>query len=314
MQEPSGRDGGVRRQTHVDPIREPSLRSYFSKHWKGDLSLPISFWVNGFLVTVALAEVVFVVPWNSFVSKFPKSCSWVIIALWLLIAATTIWQLVGIWRAAQTYLSQGGSRLWGTAARIAVILGLVKSLGEILGIGAPQLYEYGKIAIGRDPLGTYQLHLLKDATELEIAGAIVFGITDDVRTVLDANPAIRVIQLNSDGGRISEARNLRNLIDSRGLTTSTASACLSACTLAYAGGKSRLIARDARLGFHRYSFPGTGDADLQAQYERDKQDWMARGFARYMVDRAFSTPHNEIWIPNHEELLKWGVITGHVSL
>jgi len=235
----------------------------------------------------------------------------VIVLLWLFITVSNIWQFVGIWRASVNHVRQSGSRLWSAAAKIVVVLAAFKSVGEVVTVGLPQVYQYGQIAVGRDPLGSYQLHVIKNASELEVTGAIVFGITDSVRNVLKANPTIRILQINSRGGRTSEARKLRDLIDSIGLTTSTVSGCLSACTLVYAAGRNRLIAKDAHLGFHRYSFPGIRDIDLNAQYEMDKQDWLGRGFARTMVDRAFATPNSEIWTPSHEELLKWGVVTGY---
>jgi hypothetical protein len=78
--------------------------------------------------------------------------------------------------------------------------------------------------------------------------------------------------------------------------------------LAFVAGKRRLITRNARLGFHRYSFPGISEADLQRQYEIDKDDWRSRGLNAALINRAFST--SEIWAPDSEDLLKWGVVTG----
>lgn len=252
-----------------------------------------------------------IVPWDTFVSKTPKMYSTAVIALWVLLAIATIWQLVGIWHSADNYLRQGKSKLWGNLAKIAVVLGLISAAANFASVGIPQITEYAKIATGNDPIGAYQLRVLRDATELEIAGEIVFGLTDDVRRTLDAHPTVRIIHLNSNGGRVSEARKLRDLIDSRELTTYTASGCFSACTLAYAAGKKRLIARDAFLGFHQYSFPGTEGSEFEFEYEKDKQDWLARGFSRTFVDRAFSTPNSEMWRPTHRELFEAGVVTGY---
>lgn len=311
-QEPSGpRDTSLTQETYARNSVEPIRGSYLARHWRGELSLPVSYWVNGFIVTIVLTRVGFVVPWDNFVSRSPKLYSVAIILLWIVVALTTLWQLVGIWRSAKHYLAQGKSKLWGNLAKIAVVLGLIRALAELGNVGVPQISEYAKIAIGDDPFGTYQIRVLRDATELEVSGVIVFGLTNSVRRTLDAHPTIRIIHLNSKGGRISEARNLRDLIEAKGLTTYTASACLSACTLAYAAGRERLIGRDASLGFHRYSFPGAKEQDFHAQYEKDKQDWLARGFARAFVDKAFATPNNQMWRPSHQELLNWGVINGY---
>ena len=81
--------------------------------------------------------------------------------------------------------------------------------------------------------------------------------------------------------------------------------------MAYAAGKKRLIAKSARLGFHQYSFPGLKENDFRFQYEKDKQDWLARGFTKTFVNRAFSTPNNDMWKPTHRELLEAGFVTGY---
>jgi hypothetical protein len=169
--------------------------------------------------------------------------------------------------------------------------------------------EYTRLATGKDPLGTYQLRVLRGATELEMSGAIIFGLTDDIRQTLDVYPTIRVIQLNSQGGRVAEARKLRDLIALRGLTTDTAAGCFSACTLVHAAGRERLIAKSASLGFHQYSFPRMQGSDFQ--YEKDKEDWLARGFTRAFVEKAFTTPNNTLWRPAHHELFEAHVVTGY---
>jgi hypothetical protein len=117
-------------------------------------------------------------------------------------------------------------------------VGLIVAISQFTTVGVPQIQEFAKIAIGNDPVGTYQLRVLRDATELEIAGSIVFGLTDDVSRTLDAHPTIHIVHLNSQGGRVAEARQLRDLIASRGLTTYTASGCFSGCVIAYAAENS----------------------------------------------------------------------------
>jgi hypothetical protein len=190
-----------------------------------------------------------------------------------------------------------------------VVLGLIAGIAQFATMGVPQIWEYAKIAAGKDSSGTYQLRVLRDATELEIAGAISFGLTNEVRRILDTHPTIRVVHLNSHGGRVVEARKLRDLIAIRGLTTYTASACLSACVIAYAAGKQRLIAKTARLGLHQYSFPGMNQHDFQTEYAKDKRDWMARGIKYAFIQKAFETQSDDMWEPSHQELYEAGVIT-----
>jgi hypothetical protein len=284
------------------------VSSFIVKHWHGRFSLPISFWVNGVVLTLVLNELITNIPWGRLAAEYPKSCSSAVIFLWLLLLPFATWQLWGIWRSATAYLRDAGPTMWGHLAKLIVVVAAVRIALEIGFIGVPQLIQHGQLAVGRDPLGSYELHVIHDGTELEANGVIAFGITRDVRNLLNANPRIDTIQLNSNGGRTIEARRLRDLIDAKGLTTSTSQGCSSACTLAFVAGKRRLITRNARLGFHRYSFPGISEADLQRQYEIDKDDWRSRGLNAALINRAFST--SEIWAPDSEDLLKWGVVTG----
>ncbi len=182
---------------------------------------------------------------------------------------------------------------------------------EFVSVGIPQLKEYVAMAAGKDALGSYQLRVSRDGTKLAITGPMSVGLTEQVRLTLDANRSIRIIHLNSIGGRINEARRLRDLIASRRLTTHTASGCLSACTLAFIGGRTRLIARGAALGFHQYSFPGVEGSAFRAEYEKDKQDWLSRGIATAFVNKAFAAPGSQMWKPSHQELFEAGVLTDY---
>lgn len=284
---------------------------YIVRHWQGQLALPTAYWGNTVLITLSLVAVLSVIPWDSLVTKSPTLFSITLISLWLFMALTSVWQYVGVWRSARHHMDQGKSKLGGNLARIAVILGLLTGAGKFVSAGIPQISEFANIAVGKDPVGTYQLRLLRDGTELEIAGSMAFGLTDKVSQTLDMNSAVRVIHLNSVGGRVNEARKLRDLIASRGLTTYTASGCSSACTLAFVAGQKRLIARNAALGFHQYSFPGIKGHEFRAEYEKDKQDWLGRGIANAFVNTAFTTPNSQMWRPSHRELFEARMITGY---
>jgi hypothetical protein len=101
---------------------------YLTRHWRGELKLWLSFWINGvllsLLVDLALIELMFA----RFVAGPPNAYGWVsMLALTFAITIVTVWQLVGIWRSSQRH-SAGGRPLWGRLARIAVIIAWVKWL------------------------------------------------------------------------------------------------------------------------------------------------------------------------------------------
>ncbi len=298
----------VRNKGSDEPGQESS---YCVRHWRGELSLAVSFWINGNLPSLALITLVFALTQTDIVNQAPRWFSAGGVFFWCLLAVITVWQLVGVWRSAGNYLAGGQPKYWGRLAQAMVILSILASAFGFASVGLPQSMEFAKLALGRDPVGSYQLSLLRQGTELEISGAIVFGLTGEVAKMLDAHPKVKIIHLNSNGGRIREARMLRDLIASRKLATFTSTGCFSACTLAYAAGERRLISKNASLGFHQYAFPGTHQSAFRYQHEKDKSDWLARGVDRAFVDRAYATPHDDLWRPAHQVLIGARFVTGY---
>jgi hypothetical protein len=291
-------------------LKTPPI-SYWARHWRGALSLPVSFWINGNALSAALVALVMATASTDAASELPRWFSAAGVAYWLSLLLLTVWQLVGVWRSAANHLAHGKSRCWGRLAQGMVIFGIFASIISLTTAGLPQSIEFAQLALGRDPVGSYQLRLSRDATEIEVSGAIVFGLTEEIARTLRTQPAVKMIVLNSHGGRVGEARKLRDFITARKLTTFTSAGCFSACTLAYAAGERRLIGKNASLGFHQYAFPGVQQSAFHRQYEKDKSDWLARGFDRAFIERAYATPHEDLWQPEHRELFTARFVTGY---
>jgi hypothetical protein len=81
----------------------------------------------------------------------------------------------------------------------------------------------------------HDLRVRRDRVFAGVFGAakppIKKGLANDLRRSLDAHPTVKLIHLNSDGGRpaarieqagVGEARRIRDLIEARGLSTYTA--------------------------------------------------------------------------------------------
>jgi hypothetical protein len=89
--------------------------------------------------------------------------------------------------------------------------------------------------------------------------------------------------------------------------------CVSACTLVFLSGRERYISPEAKLGFHQavYVPPTTsatkGDA---AQSNAAMKKWMlGQGVAPDFVEHVMATPHESVWMPAADELLKAHVVT-----
>ncbi len=108
----------------------PESGSFFARHWRGDFSLPKSYWINGVLLFGLGCNVVIMAAVFATAQAF-KGAPAVIVLLGeiaLNIAAYT-WAIVGIWRSAVKYQ---GPRFWSILARIGISIGVLLTISRVL--------------------------------------------------------------------------------------------------------------------------------------------------------------------------------------
>ena len=112
---------------------DADVQSYVARHWRGELSLARSYWLNGFLiVSVGGAVIFYVTPLMLALVVFGlryTPLEWVLALSFLAWFGLCVWAWGGIWRSAGNYR---GPRIWPIAARIAVVVGTVVSLLIVL--------------------------------------------------------------------------------------------------------------------------------------------------------------------------------------
>ena len=150
------------------------------------------------------------------------------------------------------------------------------------------------------------VRILPGETEIEITGTLALGISQKFAAALAAAPQARLVRLESDGGILSEAMLIQGAIKARELDTAVRTACESACTIAYLGGRRRFAAPGARFGFHRAgSTPGDiGAADLMV-----RGFYAQAGLTEDFVDQVMATPVTRMWRPDMKALRRAGVVT-----
>jgi hypothetical protein len=286
--------------------------SYLARHWRGELSLAQSFWVNGVLVS-SIYSALLVVPVDTYITYAPRLVATAIMVLLLVSIPLTIWQSVGAWRSASAP-ARNGRRFWARVVQAIIAPGLVASAYSTVVIIVPQSLELGAIALGRDEFGDFEVSVAEDGKRLVIEGGIGFGLSDAVVATLERNKGLQTIELWSEGGRIVEARRLAKLVESRSLNTLVVDTCASACTLIFTAGNRRYIADEARLGFHNGSIPGASEAQARAFQFADIQYLMRRGVSADFIEKIYTTPSDELWEPSHAELLRAHVATGYAAV
>jgi hypothetical protein len=107
--------------------------NFIVRHWRGELSLPVSYWVNGWLVWIGYVVTV-VVPVMGLKEVDETGLAFAITALFggALGIALEVWRLVGVWRSAQKRAESGAGRFWARTAQAAVICGWLALFGGIV--------------------------------------------------------------------------------------------------------------------------------------------------------------------------------------
>src|SRR4051812_16324179 len=122
--------------------------SYFIRHWDGQLSLPISYWLNSVLGSIAIVFVWVMV--RVLVQPTESLVIWtsLFFSAWIFTIIVVVWQLVGVWRSAGNYKIYGGSGFWAGAARFMVCLGFLNMASTLFNNAIPQLTGVLRIAAG----------------------------------------------------------------------------------------------------------------------------------------------------------------------
>jgi hypothetical protein len=286
-------------------------RNYLSRHWAGHLPLPVSYWINGALLSaLVLAIVEYLTGRLADEGGSLRGIAIVILAYLIFSGLLWVWSSVGIWRSAYWHRRRGGTPGWGLAARIMVVLSLAVTLYRA-GDLALQAAELGTLARGRDSIGEIaRMEVSKDGSELVVSGNLANGAAARFQELLERSPKVRTIVLSSPGGRLLEAKRIAALIRKRGLDTRVADLCSSACTNVLLAGRIRTAPEEARIGFHQPSFPGMNEWELRDGIEETRSEYLAAGVDPNFVARAMVTPAQSMWFPTPEQLVEARVITG----
>ncbi|SDO06582.1 hypothetical protein SAMN05444050_3127 [Afipia sp. GAS231] len=292
------------------PLPPPPSNNYFARHWRGELSLPKSYWVNGLvfglIVGAAIASIGYGV--NSRGEAQPMVWLVTLVGSWVIVALFTMWQAVGVWRSATRYKASG-KHFWGGLAKTVTVLGVINLAYNCLFVGTAQLAGIYEIIDGDARVGAHQFKVLANGQMLEFSGGITFGVANELNGFLQAMGNVRTVKLNSMGGRILEAQRMSNLIRARGLITFVEKDCMSACTIVFLGGKERVVWPAARIGFHQPAFRGMTAASRRVAIATEMTRLQSFGLSRQFAERANTATPSGMWFPDKDELVREKVVT-----
>jgi Clp protease len=216
---------------------------------------------------------------------------------------------VGLWKAAARFERRHHRLSTRFALQLAAVgLGIALAGGVVLRQLGEEAWEMARIALGHDPVAPVQIRLDARGEAMWLYGTLGAGSADLFRQALQAAPGLRVIHLESAGGRVFEAQGIADEIRHRRLDTYADGLCASACTMLLLAGRDRGAADQARIGFHRPQFAGIDDervTDAHALLVAYRQAGLGAAF----LARVRATRSDSMWYPSRSELRGLRVLT-----
>jgi len=283
-----------------------AVAGYFLKHWRGEHSLAVSFWVNKALA--AAATVLMTWPLLQLLAwlEVETMYGWYYLWAWAVTVALTTWACVGIWRSAEAR-PQGDGSFWTNAAKGMVVLNIIIGVVSFAHLDYPSIkdgFAYAELLRGLDG----EIRVQPDGKSLELAGAVGFGFAGRVTQALDRNPGVTTVYTNLyRGGLLGEAKILAAELRRRRLTTQVSGGCVSACTVVFLGGERRVMLGWARLGFHQPSIPGPAFLIDAIVSWREAAYLAAQGVEKEFAEKAMAVESEAMWYPEPSELVDAGV-------
>ena len=179
--------------------------AYILMHWRGELSLAISFWRNVFLINMGLRLFENWFTKSSLIENPVVAIQVTAFYFFVVFAIVFPWQMIGLWRSANRHKEQAKDRFWPGVVKVLVVLSLLGTL-VIMSISWPVYKDFYKIGFGKDEYGSYQVELIDEKSLIHLQGGLGFGISKEVGRLVDKNPNVKGIILDSHGGRVYEGR------------------------------------------------------------------------------------------------------------
>lgn len=304
--------------------------NYFTKSWRGEVSLGKAFWVNkvclNLLLITTYTLVVYAGTLTQNIQLIGRTTFFSTILLLVICYTLLPWQVVGLWRSSERHIDTTGKQFWARLAQLTLVIGLAqtaatfpeqsKEFKDMLSVTYKMSFDE---TVAKDPLYSasgkkdYSLTILNNDT-LYIEGALQKGISHEVEKKLKENPGIRQVMLKSPGGMRTEGNLISQSITKRNLDTVAFDSCLSACTEVFASGKYRMIIKDTKIGFHKGGIVGIKSNHWLLSIEKKDFEntiypfWRSKGiketFIQDHTQTILNSEGNEMWYPTPDYLLK----------
>jgi hypothetical protein len=112
-------------------------RNYVSRHWRGELSLPVSYWVNGWIVAVVSICAITIGDETAHDVESRYASLLVDLGGWIVVAVGEVWFFVGTWRSSDRPTAGGWISSWSGLTKAVLVLGAMLLVAFAVARGWP---------------------------------------------------------------------------------------------------------------------------------------------------------------------------------
>ena len=294
---------------------------YIRKHWRGELSLAVSFWINLVLLNIITKLVTTRFLASGIVENEIFAARAVLIYMVFYCIIIFPWQIVGLWRASNHHIDITDRYFWARIAQVIVVIRLI-FLVSFFNSYWP-VYKNCFRSFEEDEYRNYAVTLEKDKTLIHLQGDLKFGVSREVAKLLKKNHEVTGIILDTNGGKAYdkgsayEGRKLAKLISAYGINTYSLKGGCSATTIAFITGKKRFMGTGAHLAFHEPQLDSRGRnkiSEIEEELDKALLAFQKQGVKTEFLEKMSTAFHsNDFWYPSVDELLDARVIHGVVE-
>lgn len=291
--------------------QERQTANYILAHWRGELPLAQSYWINAVLLgNLVLSYVLLNLARILEKAHFSlRQLATFMLAAIIVGSLAWLWGVVGVWRSVSRYRSGNGAG-WIVALVVLTLCGNVIFMAHnFVRAQWPQMREFYALAMGKDKMPPIEIKSTPQSESIYLSAYFGEGSADRFAEALRRSPQVRTIVLNSSGGRLLEAEHVASMIREKQLDTYVEGLCASACTYVFLAGKDRAATPNARIGFHQPSFPGVQGFELELSTKSMLDKYRQAKLPEAFIQKIGSTKSEDMWYPSREEMLAAGVIT-----
>ena len=283
--------------------------SYIGAHWRGELPLAQSYWINVCLIGIVLLMVEGMMVPVMRAQHLSLTSLLVLLAVYTpLRLAVTVWQVVGTFRSAA--LSGSG---WAIVVNIVMIFSVLGTIGNGIST-AKNMQMIAHAAAEQRTMSDFTVSLAPNGEGILAKGSMGIGFADAVQAAFAKYPDQHRLLLDSRGGDVDNGMQLHDYLAAHSdIVVEVDNLCASACTVAFVGATQRLIGPGAEMGFHqmRSIVDSSYSRDMVSTQQESFKGFMSKlGASQGFIDMAFAKKGEDVWIPDGATLFANHIITG----